>query len=466
MKNEEADLNAETVIQALGRNLAEELFPAERQLIPNLNDIYELELAFYENLILSDEEMVRNGAFFAQVGDQYTHHFLMCTGESLKLPGHSASRLKSFFEKNIFRTGYATHGLFPYRGKFHPQMIKGLMNVMGLKPGDTVLDPMMGSGTVLVEASLMGIRSIGLDASPFCRFMTQTKIDALTMSLTRARDALVHLEEVFSYFQKKVGQPLPGSKPSKRHMTENVMSVMEATAEYIAQQDHRSLKKKDRDTVNTYHLLLLAYLDSAGYAERSARKKPLDLFRAILERYLFVVEKIQKVISEMEIEPAQAEVREADARSIFLADNSIDGILFSPPYSFAIDYLDNDSFHLNFMGIDSNALRERMIGLRGRNLSEKYEYYKEDMGKVLSECARVLRPGCFCTIIVGTNSNQLSKVFGVSPDQVQGLHEILIDIGERFGLTPIKRMSRPITGISNIMRREYILILQKGTDLH
>ena len=461
MRNEGAEVNAETVVRALGRNLAEGLFPADRQLIPNLNDIYELELAYYENFILSDPELVRNAAYFAQVGNQHTHHFLMCTGESLKLPDHSSSRLKSFFEKNIFRTGYATHGLFPYRGKFHPQMIKGLMNVMGLKPGNTVLDPMMGSGTVLVEASLMGIRSIGIDASPFCFFMTRTKLDVLTMSLTRARGAQAHSEEVFAYFQKKVGRPLPGSKLPKVHSSENAMSVMEETAEYCAKKDPRSLTEMDRDTLNTYHFLLLVYLDSAGYAERSARKKPLDLFNAILERYLFVAEKIQKAISDLEMIPAPAEVREGDARALSLEDNTIDGILFSPPYSFAIDYLANDSFHLNFMGIDSDALREQMIGLRGRNLSEKYRCYQEDMGSVLSECSRVLRPGCFCTIIVGTNSNQLGKVFGVSPDQVQGLHEILIDMGSGFGFKPVKTMSRPIIGISNTMRREYILILQK-----
>jgi hypothetical protein len=454
-------VNAETILQALSRDFTAELFPPERQLIPNLNDLYELELAFYENLILSDAELVRSAAYFAQVGNQYTHHFLICTGESLRLPNHSSSRLKSFFEKNIFRTGYASHGLFPYRGKFHPQMIKGLMNIMGLKSGDTVLDPMMGSGTVLVEASLMGIESVGIDASPFCRFMARTKLDVLTMSLTRARGALTHLEEVFAYFQKRVGRPLPGSKPPRRHIVEEAMSVMEETAEYVAQQDPRSLTEKDRDTLNTYHFLLLAYLDSAGYAERSARKKPLELFRAILERYLFVVEKIQKVISDLEMEPALAEVQEGDARALSLADNSIDGILFSPPYSFAIDYLANDSFHLNFMGIDSDILRERMIGLRGRNLSEKYRCYQEDMGKVLSECSRVLCPGRFCTIIVGTNSNQLGKVFGVSPDQVPGLHEMLIDMGTGFGFVPVKMMSRPITGISNTMRREYILMLQK-----
>lgn len=454
-------VNNGMVVSALKRNMTGGLFPPERQLIPNLSDIYELELAFYENLLLTDQELVRNSAYFSVVGGEYTSHFLMCTGRPLKLPHDSSSRLKSFFEKNIFRTGYATHGLFPYRGKFHPQMIKGIINVMGLKPGETVLDPMMGSGTVPVEASLMGIKSIGVDASPFCRFMTQTKLDTLTMSLARARGALTHCEEVFEYFRKRVGQPQQGSKAGKVKEAEAFMSVMEEAAGYAGEKDRRPPPDKGRDTLNTYHFLLLAYLDSAGYAERSVKKTPLDQFRAILERYLFVAEKIQKVLSDLGVEPAPAEILEGDARALSLYDQSVDGILFSPPYSFAIDYLANDAFHLNFMGVDVEALRERMVGLRGRSLFEKYQRYREDMGKILSECARVLRQGCLCTIIVGTNSNQLSKVLGVSPEEVMGLHEILIDIGTGFGFKPIRMMSRPISGISNTLRREYILILQK-----
>jgi len=44
-----------------------------------------MELSYYENLIFSNAELVRNAAYFAQVGNQYTHHFLMCAGESGKL---------------------------------------------------------------------------------------------------------------------------------------------------------------------------------------------------------------------------------------------------------------------------------------------------------------------------------------------------------------------------------------------
>lgn len=450
------------VVDALSQDLTQQLFPAERRLVPYLDDVYELELAFYENQLLADEELIRNAGYFASIGDTYTRHFLMCTGESLKLPDHSSSRLKSFFQKNQFRTGYATHGLFPYRGKFHPQMIKGIINVMGLKPGDIVLDPMMGSGTVLVEACLMGIRSIGVDASPFCRFMTQTKIDALTMPLSRSRKALSNYEEVFAYFQKQVGKPARGTKTRKSLKAKGFMSIMEPAGEYVTNKNRDQLTDKSRETSDTYNFLLLAYLDSAGYSERSARKSPLDQFKAILERYLFVAEKIQNVLKGVESDTAHADALEGDARTLLLEDQSVDGIIFSPPYSFAIDYLKNDSFHLNFLGVETDKLRENMIGLRGRGLSEKFDIYQEDMDKVLSECARVLRQGRLCTIIVGTNNNQLGKALKVSPEEVPGLHEIIVDIGSKYGLQMVKMMSRPITGISNTMRREYIVMLRRS----
>lgn len=454
-------MNGKEIANALSQEMAAKLFPPERQLLPNLSDVYELELAFYENLILDDPGLLRNGAYFASVDEIPTRHFLMCTGNPLKLPDHSSSRLKSFFQKNIFRTGYGTHGLFPYRGKFHPQMIKGIINVMGLKPGETVLDPMMGSGTVPVEAALMGMHSIGVDASPFCRFMAQTKVDALTMSLTRAKRALGNYEEVFEYFKGRVGKPLTGSKVRKRKPAEGYMAVMESAAEYVTAGGREGLTKKDRDTSDTYNFLLLAYLDSAGYSERSKRKPPLEQFRAILERYVFVAEKIQTVLKGVESELGKARILEGDARDLTLEDSSVDGVVFSPPYSFAVDYLANDSFHLNFLGVDADELRTRMVGLRGRRLADKFELYKDDMGKVLAECGRVLRKGRICTIIVGTNSNQLSKVLGVSPEDVPGLHRILVDMADDHGFKLVKEMSRPITGMSNTMRLEYILMLAR-----
>ncbi|MEI8241962.1 MAG: DNA methyltransferase [bacterium] len=454
-------MSRQALADILAGGFADRLFPADRQLIPDIDDFYEVELAFFENQILDSAGLIRNGAYFARIGGEYTRHFLMCTGEPLRLPEHSSSRLKSFFSKNIFRTGYATHGLFPYRGKFHPQMVKGLLNVMGLKPGDLVLDPMMGSGTVAVEASLMGIRSVGIDASPFCRFMAQTKVDALTMSLRRAQKALTNFDEVFAYFKNRVGVADRGRKVRKPDGAGGFMGVMESAVEYVTAADRDSLSIKSKDTSDTYNFLLLAYLDAVGYSERSERKSPPEQFKAILERYLFVAEKIQTVLRGVEGEMAPATLLQGDARNLSLADASVDGVIFSPPYSFAIDYLDNDAFHLKYLGADCQELQHVMVGLRGRNLQEKFAFYKADMGRVLAECSRVLRPERICTIIVGTNSNQLSKVLGVAPDEVPGLHELVTEMAATHGLKLVRTLSRSIMGMSNTMRREYILLLQK-----
>jgi SAM-dependent methyltransferase len=217
-----------------------------------------------------------------------------------------------------------------------------------------------------------------------------------------------------------------------------------------------------------FNFLLLAYLDGAGYSERSNRKSPYDQFHAILERYLFVAEKIQRVLAGSEAELAEAASLEGDARDLPLETSSVDGILFSPPYSFAIDYLENDAPHLVFLGVNLDELRERMIGLRGRkrrnalqSLQEKFELYKADMDKVVSECARVLRPGKICTIVIGTNSNQLGKILETEPQEVQGIDEMLVNMARQHGMSRVRKLSRQITGMANTMRTESIVMLQR-----
>jgi hypothetical protein len=194
-------------IQLISEGLISRLFPENLQLISGVNEIYELELAYLESKLLNEAEIIRNSAYFERHGGQFTRHYLMCKGEPVKLPQYSSERLKSFFQEKQFKTGYATHGLFPYRGKFHPQMVKALINVMGLKSGQTILDPMMGSGTVPLEAKLMGIRSIGIDISPFCRFMAQVKIDGLKIPIRPLKQAVKNSKGIYDFFSGKVEMP-------------------------------------------------------------------------------------------------------------------------------------------------------------------------------------------------------------------------------------------------------------------
>jgi len=418
------------------------LFTDGLELSPNLSEVYELALAYYESRILTKKELLESSAYFVKVDNVFTNHFYICTGDPVKIPEYSSSRLKSFFINNQFRTGYSTHGLFPYRGKFHPQMIKALINIMGIKPGETILDPMMGSGTVPAEASLMGIKSIGIDSSPFCRFMAQVKCDSLKITPDCLDNLLNKYKNIFLTFN---------SCPKKFSNQKDAFYKNNYIEESV-------------DKEEIFNLVFLAFLDSEGYAQRSKRKSHLEHFKSIFERYLAVVNKILAVENHLKLEPANTDLLQGDARKIDIENNSIDGIIFSPPYSFAIDYLKNDFSHLGYFVKDISKLNPNMIGMRGKALKEKYHFYIEDMDKVISECYRVLKPGRFCTIIIGTNDSQLSKALKIPRNEVSGLNTIIKKIGIAKGFSHVRSLPRQIVGMANTMRQEYIVILQKNGE--
>ncbi|MCK5350076.1 MAG: hypothetical protein KAJ25_11835, partial [Desulfobacula sp.] len=253
------------------------LFSEGFDISPNLSEVYELALAYYESKILTKKELIKNSAYFVKVDNKFTNHYFICTGDPVKIPEYSSSRLKSFFINNQFRTGYATHGLFPYRGKFHPQMIKAIINIMGLKPGETILDPMMGSGTVPVEATLTGIKAIGVDSSPFCRFMAQAKCDALKINYKCLDGLIDKYENIFSDFN---------SCPKKIDEQKDLFFKNDQLSEKI-------------DKEKIFNLVFLAFLDSEGYAQRSKRKSHIEHFRSIIERYITAINKIAVVLDHL-----------------------------------------------------------------------------------------------------------------------------------------------------------------------
>lgn len=51
-------------------------------------------------------------------------------------------------------------------GMLPPKLAQIMINLSGAKPGDTVLDPFCGSGTVLQEALIQNINSVGTDLNP------------------------------------------------------------------------------------------------------------------------------------------------------------------------------------------------------------------------------------------------------------------------------------------------------------
>lgn len=158
------------------KSITEKLFPTDCQLIDGTDEIFELNLALWEYENLNKENLIKHSAYFKSIQDKPTIHYQTCNLQNLEeIHRNSSLRTKAFFLNSKYSTGYATHSLFPYRGKFHPQMIRALLNVMDVKIGDVILDSMSGSATLSVEANLLGIDSVAVDVSPFCCLMGRVK---------------------------------------------------------------------------------------------------------------------------------------------------------------------------------------------------------------------------------------------------------------------------------------------------
>ncbi len=79
-------------------------------------------------------------------------------------------------------SGYASHNFHSFPAKFPPQLPRKFIEGLTV-PGDVVLDPMMGSGTTVLEAYLSGRRGMGFDIDPLALMLTKAKVTPLDATL-------------------------------------------------------------------------------------------------------------------------------------------------------------------------------------------------------------------------------------------------------------------------------------------
>jgi hypothetical protein len=278
---------------------------------------------------------------------------------------------------------------------------------------------MCGSGTLNVEAAIIGIDSIGIERSPFCILMSKAKYESLK----------AHGDEL-SAIINNAGKNYKTLAKNKRLPTEfNVKGNL-----------------SPEKTVT-----LLAFLDAMGYARRCSRNIDV-LFPSVLKRYAGQISSFIQVRNKLSLNIGKAKFEIGDAKALPINNNSIDAIITSPPYSFAIDYADNDRPQLEYLGYDVESLKNEMIGLKGKTRKEKLSNYFEDMNQVLKEMARVLKVGKYTVIIIGSNDIQTGGI---------RLETKIEEMASRHSFELDQKILKPIKGIQNTMKDEYILFLRR-----
>lgn len=392
-------------------------------LLDNVQFIYELSLAELElkalgvdfeitnglrefrilNKSETQKELIRKkGSYYKTIEGQFTDYFYI-------------------IQKNQTRSvnQYLTHWIYPYKGKFHPQMIRALLNIIGLKEGDVVLDPFSGSGTTALEAQLLGINFIGLDISPLCVIQGRVKTESIY---------------VFEEIKKLKNEIMMNIAPNLFQKEQNYYTLLS------------SLSNDER--VRNFYILarLLAVSDHSRRQRNFSASflKNVDLMLSSIKDYIQLKNKLNLKLGNVKIEMG-------DSRELNIPNESVDGIITSPPYSIALDYVQNDIHSLQDLGYDISKIRDDFIGVRGIG-KNKVELYNEDMKKSYSEMHRVLKPYKHAVIIIGNASYQGKEIKTV---------EFTIECMEERGFRLLHNINKIIFGLYNVMKKENILIFQK-----
>ncbi len=336
-----------------------------------------------------------------------------------------SSLYRSITSKNITRSinQYLTHWFYPYKGKFHPQMIRSLINYMKVNQEETILDPFLGSGTTALEAQLLGINCIGVDISEVCSLISQAK----TKSIDFIDDIIYSQAEVEEKLEKIQG-----------NQEEEVIAKISQIISSIKEPEVRNFFRVSE---------LIAHSDKIRRRKKDFRKS----FLKNSEKMITSVSDYADLQKEHNLKLGNVSIYQGDSRELKLNSNSIDGIVSSPPYSIALDYVENDKHALSALGHDIEVIRNDFIGVRGKG-KEKISSYNKDMENSYLEMDRVLKNGKYCVIIIGNariNKEEIKTV------------EMTINQFQKMGYKLEKKIDKIIFGLYNIMQKENILIFKK-----
>lgn len=267
--------------------------------------------------------------------------------------------------------------LFPWRGQFTPQLVEALLYAYA-PPGAVVLDPFMGSGTVLVESARLGLPAYGYEVNPAAYILARVyEVSELSM---RTRREVLNTAEAL----------LAQARPSAFEMP---LFCATDTSSRVPSSFSDCLRSTTNPYVRALVEALVVLLD--GRVNQDA---------GILHYWAFIREVV------MNLPRSRSPIRACfgDARGMNLPDGAVEFVLSSPPYINVFNYHHNSRTGIELLGYKPLVVAKSEIGANRKFRHNRFltvVQYCIDMALVLRELRRVCADSARIILVLGRESN-------------------------------------------------------------
>lgn len=293
------------------------------------------------------------------------------------------------------------HGFHSYPARLHPTTARLLVEGLSA-PGGTVLDPFCGSGTILLEARLLGRAALGVDANPLAIELVWLKAGGLSPELCKALPAAAAAVAAHAQTRRitKAGPSYRYSDSDRELYDAHVLLELDGLRDGIRTLELPSELRRALLLVLSSLLTKVSRQPGDTSGDRVPRRLAGGFVIGFFEkRTELLVKQLEAYRARVPASDPPWQVWVGDARELRpIASQSVDLIVTSPPYAGVYDYHEQHATRLRWLGLDSREFEANELGAR-RHL-ERLPFaralgaWEQDLTAFLKETRRVLRgPG-------------------------------------------------------------------------
>ena len=275
---------------------------------------------------------------------------------------------------------------FSWRGQFTPDLVKLLFDNFDTEFG-LVIDPFMGSGTVINEAIARGRDTVGIEINPAAFILAEVFRLANVSKVIRANS--------LDLLTKQINELADGAGTGDA--TQDLISLINNT--------------KNKNLLILAKALLLISMGDGSTTSYLRVKKAIS--------------QLEEVLSGIPEYGGICKLEIGDSRNMNLEDASVGFLVTSPPYINVFNYHQNYRPAVELLEYEVLEYAKSEIGSNRKFRSNRLftvVQYGLDMSQFLSELARVMMPNAVAVLVIGRESN----VRGMSFRNAEIVEDILL----------------------------------------